>query len=82
MTENLWTDFEKVELRVGKIILVENFPEARKLAYKLKVDFGPKIGIKKSSAQITGLYNIDDLINKLVIAVINLPPKQIGPFIS
>ena len=82
MTEILWTDFEKVELRVGKIILVENFPEARKLAYKLKIDFGPKIGIKKSSAQITDLYNLEDLIDKQIIAVVNFQSKQIGSFIS
>ena len=82
MKEITWTDFEKVELRVGKIVSVENFSEAIKLSYKLKVDFGPKIGIKKSSAQITDLYNSNDLLNKLVVAVINFPPKQIGPYIS
>jgi tRNA-binding protein len=74
-----WTDFEKVELRVGTIVEVENFPEARKPAYKLKVDFGDEIGIKKSSAQITDLYNRDDLIGRQVLAVVNFPPRQIGP---
>ena len=82
MEKILWNEFEKVELRVGRIISAENFTEAKNPSYKLKIDFGAEIGIKKSSAQITGLYNIDDLVNKLVIAVINLPPKQIGKFIS
>jgi len=74
-----WADFEKVELRVGTIVEVEDFPEARKPAYKLKVDFGDEIGIKKSSAQITDLYNRDDLIGRQVLAVVNFPPRQIGP---
>ena len=76
-----WADFEKVELRVGTIIAVEAFPEARKLAYKVKVDFG-EFGIKSSSAQITKHYTPDDLINRQVIAVTNFPKKQIGKFMS
>ncbi len=74
-----WADFEKVELRVGTIVDVENFPEARKPAYKLKVDFGDEMGIKKSSAQITDIYDREDLIGRQVLAVVNFPPRQIGP---
>lgn len=77
-----WNEFEQVELRVGTIIEVMDFPEARKPAYKIKVDFGNEIGIKKSSAQITDLYTKEELLNKQVIGVVNFPPKQIGPFIS
>jgi tRNA-binding protein len=77
-----WQDFEKVELRVGTILEVKDFPEARKPAYKLVIDFGKEIGTKKSSAQITYNYEKDDLIGKQVIAVVNFPPKQIGPFMS
>ncbi len=82
MKEISWNDFEKVELRVGTIIEVNEFPEARKPAYKLVVDFGDDIGIKKSSAQITAHYTKDELLNTQVIAVVNFPPKQIGPFMS
>jgi tRNA-binding protein len=76
-----WQDFETVETRVGTIIEVQEFPEARKPAYKLKVDFG-EFGIKKSSAQITAIYTATDLVDKQVIAVTNFPPKQIGSFMS
>jgi len=77
-----WQDFEKVDMRVGKILTIEDFPEAHRPAYKLTVDFGDEIGIKKSSAQITDLYSTAGLLGRLVIAVVNFPPKQIGPFIS
>jgi tRNA-binding protein len=77
-----WDDFTKVELRVGRIVEAENFPEAKKPAYLLRVDFGAEIGIKKSSAQITHLYRLEDLIGKLVVAVVNFPKKQIGPVMS
>jgi tRNA-binding protein len=74
-------DFEKVDLRVGRIVAVDDFPEARKPAYKLTVDFGP-LGTKRSSAQITALYSKDDLLGRLVVAVVNFPPRRIGPFLS
>lgn len=76
-----WNDFEKVELRVGTIISVEDFIEAKKPAYKIVADFG-KFGIKKSSAQITQHYSKGGLVGRQIIGVINFPPKQIGPFIS
>ena len=77
-----WSDFEKVELRVGRIVGATSFPEARKPAYVLQVDFGEAIGVRKSSAQITALYTPEQLIGKLVVAVVNFAPKQIGPLMS
>lgn len=77
-----WDDFSKIELRVGRVLSAEVFAQARKPAYVLTVDFGPDIGIKKSSAQITQLYQADALVGKLVVGVVNLPKKQIGPLMS
>lgn len=82
MKQITWDDFEQVELRIGKILSVEDFPEARKPAYKIKVDFGPEIGVKQSSAQITDLYTKDDLLGRQIVGVVNFPPKRIGPFVS
>ena len=75
-------DFLKIDIRVGRIIEVSEFPEARKPAWKLKIDFGDKIGVKKSSAQIVANYSASDLEGRLVLAVVNFPPRQIGPFMS
>ena len=74
-------DFLKVDMRVGRVVAVEEFPEARKPAYKLTIDFGPEIGTKRSSAQITN-YAREELEDRLVVAVVNFPPRQIGPFMS
>jgi tRNA-binding protein len=76
-----YSDFEKVDVRVGRIVTVEDFPQARKPAYKLGIDFGPEIGIKRSSAQVTN-YSKEELLGKLVMGVVNFPPRQIGPFFS
>ncbi|MFV8366156.1 tRNA-binding protein [uncultured Flavobacterium sp.] len=81
--ENLtWTEFEKVEMRVGTILEVNDFPEARKPAYQLTIDFGSEIGIRKTSAQITKRYAKEDLLNRQIVAVVNFPKKQIGKFMS
>ncbi|MFN8646485.1 MAG: tRNA-binding protein [Gemmatimonadales bacterium] len=77
-----WADFERVELRVGTVVAVEEFPAARKPAWKLTVDFGPGIGTRRSSAQVTVHYAREDLLGRQVLAVLNFPPKQIGPFRS
>lgn len=77
-----WDDFMQAELRVGTIVAAEAFPQARKPAWKLTVDFGPDIGQRRSSAQLTALYQPAQLIGKQVLAVLNFPPKQIGPFVS
>ena len=77
-----YDDFDKVDIRVGTVIAVEAFPQARKPAWKLSVDFGPEIGVKRSSAQITALYQGGDLIGRQVLAVVNFAPRQIGPFMS
>ena len=77
-----WNDFLKVELRVGRVLSARTFAEARKPAYVLEVDFGEEIGVRKSSAQVTALYAADDIVGRLVVAVVNFPKKQIGPLMS
>ena len=77
-----WDDFERVDLRVGRVVAAEPFPQARKPAYILQVDFGPDVGVLKSSAQITVHYTPESLIDRLVVGVVNVPPKQIGPLRS
>lgn len=81
MKQISWSEFETVELRVGTVVAVDDFPEARKPAYKLTIDLGP-FGVKKSSAQLTTLYSKNDLTGRQVLCVINFPPKRIGPFVS
>lgn len=76
-----WDDFAKMDIRVGRIVEVTGFPEARKPAWKLRIDFGPEIGVRRSSAQITN-YAKEELEGRLVLAVVNFPPRQIGPFLS
>jgi len=82
MDEITFNEFLKVDIRVGSILKAETFPEARKPAYKLWIDFGPSIGTKKTSAQITDNYTLTELIGRQVLAVVNFPPRQIGPFMS
>lgn len=82
MSTLTWNDFEKVDMRVGTIIEVLDFPEARNPAYKLTIDFGKELGVLKSSAQITKLYNMETLVGRQIVAVVNFPKKQIGPFMS
>ncbi|HRN62834.1 MAG TPA: tRNA-binding protein [Luteimonas sp.] len=77
-----WDDFTKVELRVGRVLAARAFPEARKPAYVLEIDFGPEIGVRKSSAQVTSLYAPESLVGRLVVAVVNFPKKQVGPLMS
>ena len=82
MSQITWEEFEKVELCVGTIIQVEDFPEAKISAYKITADFGEKIGVKKTSARITELYTKEELVGKQIIGVVNFPVKQIGPLMS
>ena len=82
MPEITFADFLKTDIRVGTIVAVDPFPEARKLAFKLRIDFGAEIGVKKSSAQVTKYYTPETLLGRQVAAVINFPPRQIGPFMS
>ena len=77
-----WSDFEKIQMRIGTILSVNDFPEAKNPAYQLTIDFGSEIGIKKTAAQITKRYTKNDLLNKQIVAVINFPAKQIGKFMS
>jgi tRNA-binding protein len=78
----VYADFEKVDVRVGTVLAAETFPEARKPAFKLTIDFGAEIGVKRSSAQITVNHRLEDLVGRQVLAVVNFPPRQIGPFMS
>lgn len=82
MSDLTWKEFERVELRVGTVTAAEPFPEARKPAYKLTVDFGDEVGVRRSSAQITDHYTVEELVGRQVVGVVNFPTKQIGPFLS
>ncbi len=82
MNQITYEDFEQVDIRVGKIVEIEDFPEARKPAYKLKIDFGSELGVKNSSVQAVGAHTKEELKNSLVCCVVNFPPKQVGPFVS
>ena len=82
MADITWNDFEKVELRVGTVLAVDPFPEARKPAWKVTVDFGPEVGVRRTSAQVTDHYGPLDLVGRKVVGVVNFPPKQIGPMRS
>ena len=77
-----FAEFERVDVRIGRIVDVQDFPEARKPAYKLRIDFGEPLGVKRSSAQLSKYYRKEELLNRLVLAVVNFPPRQIGPFMS
>ena len=77
-----YTEFERVDIRVGRVVDVQDFPEARKPAYKLRIDFGAELGVKTSSAQITKYYGVDELKDRLVLAIVNFPPRQIATFFS
>ncbi|MDT7829746.1 tRNA-binding protein [Pricia sp. S334] len=77
-----WSDFAKVDIRIGTVVAIDDFPEARRPAYRLRVDFGDEIGIKKSSAQLTGRYRKEELLHRQVVAVVNFPKKQIANFMS
>jgi tRNA-binding protein len=77
-----FAEFERIDIRVGRIVRAEPFPEARKPAYRLQIDFGPEIGVRKSSAQLAARYRLDELEGRLVLAVVNFPPRQIGPVMS
>ena len=79
MKEITWQDFEAVELRTGTVVAVDDFPQARQPAYKVTVDFGPEIGVRKTSARITDLYAKEELMGRQIVGVVNFPPKQIGP---
>ena len=77
-----WEDFDKVDIRVGKVVDIRDFPEAHKPAYQMRIDFGPEIGVKNSSAQVVGAHTKEELLGSLVCCVVNFPPKKIGPFVS